>query len=56
LTGKKKKQVGEERIYLAYAFRSQSIIGESQDKESGRPGTQNPEVGGDAETMEDATY
>jgi hypothetical protein len=34
-----KTQVGEERVYLAYTSRSQSIIGRSQDRNSSRAGT-----------------
>jgi hypothetical protein len=45
-----KKQVGEERIYLAYTSRSQFIIGGSQDMNS-KQGW-NLAVGADAEAME----
>jgi hypothetical protein len=34
-----KKQVEEEKVYLAYTFRSQFIIGGSQDSNSSRAGT-----------------
>jgi hypothetical protein len=45
-----RKQVGEERVYLACTRRSQSIIGGIQDRNS------NLEARADAEAMEGAAY
>jgi hypothetical protein len=39
-----KKQVGEERVCPAYTFRSKSIPGGSQDRNSGRAGTWKQEL------------